>query len=237
MSAKNISTVWGLASKLSLEPLKVHFVFVVSDSILVGEASTLQPQEKKLLAGGAWFVFFSFPCSVIYKAERKNVSNGWVMLFGFLHCQWALTDKYDPKHDPNLIKKLLSSSDKRLKLLSSKDENSYFHPRMKIFYFHPRMKHSLIFKRSAWCRRQAFCITIRHTYYAWLVYWIYSYFWYSFILLCLPARRSTSNEWIRKCDSLGESDYSLFYRDLQNDKVPDKYHFFCFEIHCFLEFY
>jgi hypothetical protein len=135
----------------------------VSDSILVGEASTLQPQEKKLLAGGAWFVFFSFPCSVIYKAERKNVSNGWVMLFGFLHCQWALTDKYDPKHDPNLIKKLLSSSDKRLKLLSSKDENSYFHPRMKIFYFHPRMKHSLIFKRSAWCRRQAFCITIRHT--------------------------------------------------------------------------
>jgi hypothetical protein len=29
-------------------------------------------------------VFFCFLCSVIDKAEYKNMSNGWVMLFGFL---------------------------------------------------------------------------------------------------------------------------------------------------------
>jgi hypothetical protein len=42
-------------------------------------------------------------CSEIYEAECKNVSDGLVKLFGFLHCQPSLTNKRDPMHNPNLI--------------------------------------------------------------------------------------------------------------------------------------
>jgi hypothetical protein len=55
----------------------------------------------------------SFLWSEIYEAEGKNVSDGWVMFFGFLHCQRPLTNKHDPNHNPNLI------------------HSSYFPPRMK----------------------------------------------------------------------------------------------------------
>jgi hypothetical protein len=53
-------------------------------------------------------------CLEIYESERKNVSDGLVMLFGFLHCRPLLTNKHDPMHHPNLI------------------TSSYFHPQMKI---------------------------------------------------------------------------------------------------------
>jgi hypothetical protein len=43
--------LFGLSEAI-LEPLKVHFLSVASDCI-TGEASKLQPQEKKLLAGEA----------------------------------------------------------------------------------------------------------------------------------------------------------------------------------------
>jgi hypothetical protein len=71
----------------------------------------LQPQGKKTLLEKWKRTNLSVLCLVIDKVECKNVNKGWVMLFGLLHCQLALTNK----HNPNLI------------------HSSSFHPWMKLF--------------------------------------------------------------------------------------------------------